>query len=96
MGKVLLLLDRPSYIQNFVKFCLFILKILSENHLRRHNSMTRVTEVRDESSIAPIIHTVEWFDILVGELVLNVPVNDFSVMLGRSHRSLGITSTFGE
>ena len=27
-------------------------------------------------------------------LVLNVPVNNFSVMLGRSHRFLGITSTF--
>ena len=29
-------------------------------------------------------------------LILNVPVNNFSVMLGRSHRFLGITSTFGE
>ena len=28
-------------------------------------------------------------------LKLNVPVNNFSVMLGRSHRFLGITSTFG-
>ena len=28
-------------------------------------------------------------------LMLNVPVNNFSVMLGRSHRFLGITSTFG-
>ena len=28
-------------------------------------------------------------------LRLNVLVNNFSVMLGRSHRSLGITSTFG-
>ena len=27
---------------------------------------------------------------------LNVPVNNFSVMSGRSHRFLGITSTFGE
>ena len=27
---------------------------------------------------------------------LNVTVNNFSVMLGRSHRFLGITSTFGE
>ena len=27
-------------------------------------------------------------------LVLNVPVNNFSFMLGRSHRFLGITSTF--
>ena len=26
--------------------------------------------------------------------MLNVPVNNFSVMLGRSHRFLGITSTF--
>ena len=31
---------------------------------------------------------------LVGWLILNVPVNNFSVMLGRSHRFLGITSTF--
>ena len=29
-----------------------------------------------------------WFD------GYNVPVNNFSVMLGRSHRFLGITSTF--
>ena len=28
-------------------------------------------------------------------LILNVPVNNFSVMLGRSHHFLGITSTFG-
>ena len=28
-------------------------------------------------------------------LMLNVPVNKFSVMLGRSKRFLGITSTFG-
>ena len=28
-------------------------------------------------------------------LMLNVPVNNFSVMLGRSHCFLGITSTFG-
>ena len=27
--------------------------------------------------------------------MLNVPVNNFSVMLGGSHRFLGITSTFG-
>ena len=27
-------------------------------------------------------------------LILNVPVNIFSVMSGRSHRFLGITSTF--
>ena len=33
---------------------------------------------------------------LVGWLILNVPVNNFSVMLGRSHRFLGITSTSGE
>ena len=29
-------------------------------------------------------------------LLLNVAVNNFSVMSGRSHRFLGITSTFGE
>ena len=29
-------------------------------------------------------------------LSFNVPVNHFSVMSGRSHRFLGITSTFGE
>ena len=29
-----------------------------------------------------------------GGLMLNVPVNNFSVMLGLSHRFLGITSTF--
>ena len=28
-------------------------------------------------------------------LMLNVPVNNFSVMLGQSHHFLGITSTFG-
>ena len=29
-------------------------------------------------------------------LKLNVPVNNFSVMLGRSHRFLGITSTLAQ
>ena len=29
-------------------------------------------------------------------LVLNVPVNNVTVMLGQGHRFLGITSTFGE
>ena len=29
-------------------------------------------------------------------LRFNVPVNNFSIMSGWSHRSLGITSTFGE
>ena len=33
---------------------------------------------------------------LVGGFILNDPVNNFSVMLGRSHRFLGITSTFRE
>ena len=28
-------------------------------------------------------------------LMLNIPFNNFSVMLGQSHRFLGITSTFG-
>ena len=32
---------------------------------------------------------------LVGWLILNVPVNNFSVM-GWSHHFLGVTSTFGE
>ena len=31
---------------------------------------------------------------LFGWLILNVPVHNFSVMLGRSHRFLRITSTF--
>ena len=30
------------------------------------------------------------------DLIFKVPVNNFSVMLGRSHQFLGITSTFGE
>ena len=29
-------------------------------------------------------------------LILNVPVNNVTVMLGRGHRFLGITGTFGE
>ena len=29
-------------------------------------------------------------------LIVNVPVNNFAVMLGRGHRFLGITSTSGE
>ena len=37
---------------------------------------------------------VVWFWFWFG-LMLNVPVSNFSVMLGRSHRFLGITSTFG-
>ena len=31
---------------------------------------------------------------MISFFTLNVPVNNFSVMLGRSHRFLGITSTF--
>ena len=38
-------------------------------------------------------HEVILNDFLSG-LMLNVPVNNFSFMLGRSHRFLGITSTF--
>ena len=34
--------------------------------------------------------------LFVDWLIFNVPVNNFSVMLGRSHRFLGITSTIGE
>ena len=37
----------------------------------------------------PLLVTCFWFG-----LMLNVPVNNFSVMLGRSQRFLGITSTF--
>ena len=36
-----------------------------------------------------------WFGLVWFGLMLNIPVNNFSVMLGRSHRFLGITSTFG-
>ena len=38
----------------------------------------------------PYFEGVFWFG-----LRLYVPVNNFSVMSGRSHRFLGITSTFG-
>ena len=40
--------------------------------------------------------TADFFvvDSFVFVLMLNVPVNNFSVMLGRSPRVLGITSTF--
>ena len=37
-----------------------------------------------------VLKIFSWFG-----LVLNFPVNNFSVMLGRSHCFLGITSTFG-
>ena len=30
------------------------------------------------------------------DLIFNVPVKEFSVMLGQSHHFLGITSTIGE
>ena len=36
------------------------------------------------------------FVLFVFVLRLNNPVNNFSAMSGRSHRFLGITSTFGE
>ena len=39
--------------------------------------------------ITTLIDSYFWFG-----LMLNVPVNNFSVMSGRSHRFLGITSTF--
>ena len=34
------------------------------------------------------------YNLVLVLLSLNVPVNNFSVMSGRSHRLLGITSTF--
>ena len=43
------------------------------------------------------VRLIDLFDISLGwfwfGLMLNVQVNNFSVMLGRSHRFLGITST---
>ena len=36
------------------------------------------------------INALVWF-----VLMLNILVNNFSVMLGQSHRFVGITSTFG-
>ena len=45
------------------------------------------------------VRLIDLFDISLGwfwfGLMLNVPVNNFSVMLGLSHRFLGITSTQG-
>ena len=37
-----------------------------------------------------------FFIFFFGGVRLYVPVNNFSVMPGRSHRFLGVTSTFGE
>ena len=37
---------------------------------------------------------VGFFELVWFGLMLNVPVNNFSVMLGRSHRFLGITNSF--
>ena len=39
--------------------------------------------------------TVMQFDFGLVCLMLEVPVNNFSVMLGQNHRFLGITSAFG-
>ena len=44
------------------------------------------------SLIVPKIKLQGW----LVDLIFNVPVNNFSVMLRRSHYFLGITSTFGE
>ena len=50
----------------------------------------------DKCNIAPVsVHTPVSFVCLFG-LRLYIPVNNFSVMSGRSHRFLGITSTFWE
>ena len=46
-----------------------------------------INNILAKSSNRPLFKL--WFG-----LMLNVPVNNFSVMLGRSHRFLGITSTF--
>ena len=52
------------------------------------------------NGLHPLVHLVR--DVLcillicLVHLILNVPVNNFTVMLGRGHRFLGITSTFGE
>ena len=35
------------------------------------------------------------FDLIWFGLMLNIPVNNYSVMLGKSHHFLGITSIFG-
>ena len=37
-----------------------------------------------------------WLSLIVGYVLFNIAVNNFSVMLRRSHLFLGITSTFGE
>ena len=52
------------------------------------------------NGLRPLVHLAR--DVLcillicLVHLILNVPVTNFTVMLGRGHRFLGITSTFGE
>ena len=52
------------------------------------------TDGKRENSIPTHKHSLRGIIMLVGRLILYVLVNNFSVMLGRSHRFLGITSTF--
>ena len=76
-----------------VCFLLFLLLYLL--YLRRQRSNTsRESQAGNNTFIC--IYVIFGNSWLVGRLIFNVPVNTFSVMLGRSHRFLGITSTFGE
>ena len=55
-----------------------------------HAILTLALSRKSERQAWLVLRVVFWFG-----LMLNVPVNNFTVMLGWSHRFLGITSTFG-
>ena len=71
----------------FMKICNF-LTLAQDNLLMK---IKTYFPQKPQGHFQPILY-VDW----LVDLILNVPVNNFSVMLGRSHHFLGITSTFGE
>ena len=91
-----------SYEPSHEKTCLPGLLTRSDSnqpaHLQNIYSYHKVLKFSDARKLCcnlPKIQTKKpnlrfWF-----ALMLNVPVNNFSVMLGRSHRFLSTTSTFG-
>ena len=61
-----------------------------------HNEAHLIIAVVTASSAARVTQHTLMHDLVLVLLRFNVPVNNFSVVSGRSHRFLGITSTFWE
>ena len=65
--------------------------------MRRIDTITPFTLQNDINIVyRQVIEVIVAFSFVSFRFFLIVPVNNISFMLGRSHRFLGITSTFGE